>query len=169
MVIDKLDDKINYTSYLKKGTDTSTGQNVGMITKIDPTISLYRTEDRYTYPILGSMCGYDGSGSETTGVSKHYITEYKINDIYLAIFGVHLLANPTDPLRCAEREAQAQVLQSMIYSYSAIGYEIIVIGDMNDFDGEILDINDNKPTSQVLYIFKVNYGTYKDMYKLYIV
>ena len=169
MVIDKLDDKPHYKSYLKKGTDTSTGQNVGMITKIDPTISLYRTEDRYNYPIAGSQCGYTstGTGTESTGVSKHYITEYKINNIYVAIFGIHLLANPTDPLRCAEREAQAQVLQSMIYSYSDLGYEIIVIGDMNDFDGEILDINDNKPTSQVLNILKGNYGTYKDMYTLY--
>jgi exonuclease III len=169
MVIDKLDDKTSYKPYLKKGTDTSTGQNVGMITKIDPTVNLYRFEDRYTYPIYGSQCGYTGTGTgtETIGVSKHYITEYKINDIYLAIIGAHLLANPTDPLRCAEREAQAQVLQSIIYIYTEYNYEIIVIGDMNDFDGEILDINDNKPTSQVLNILKGNYGTYKDMYKLY--
>ena len=167
MVIDKLDDKTSYKPYLKKGTDTSTGQNVAMITKIDPTVNLYRFEDRYTYPIYGSQCGYTGTGTETIGVSKHYITEYKINDIYLAIIGAHLLANPTDPLRCAEREAQAQVLQSIIYIYREYNYEVIVIGDMNDFDGEILDINDNKPTSQVLNILKGNYGTYKNMYKLY--
>lgn len=165
MVIDKLDDKINYKPYLKKGTDTSTGQNVGMITKIDPTINLYRIEDRYKYPIDGSKCGYMGNG--TTGVSKHYITEYKINDMYLIIIGAHLLANPQDPLRCAEREAQAQILQSIIYIYIDIGYEVIVIGDMNDYDGEILDINNNIPTSQVLNILKGNYGDYKGQYNLF--
>jgi len=165
MVIDKLDNKTNYKSYLKKGTDTSTGQNVGMITKIDPIINLYRTEDRYIYPIIGSQCGYNGTG--TTGVSKHYITEYKINDMYLVIISAHLLAYPTDPMRCAEREAQAQILQNIIYIYMEIEYEVIVIGDMNDFDGIILDINDNKPISQVLNILKGNYGDYKNMYNLY--
>jgi len=40
MVIDNLN-KTNYISYLKKGTDTATGQNVGIITKINPSINLY--------------------------------------------------------------------------------------------------------------------------------
>jgi exonuclease III len=165
MVIDNLDDKKSYKPYLKKGTDTYTGQNVGIITKIDPAINLYRIEDRYKYPIDGSKCGYNGNG--TTGVSKHYITEYKINNLYLVIIGAHLLANPLDPLRCSEREAQAQILQSIIYIYMAIGYEVIVIGDMNDYDDEILDINNNVPTSQVLNILKGNYGDYKNTYNLY--
>jgi len=33
--------------YLIKGTDTSTGQNVGMLTKIDPVVDLFRTENKY--------------------------------------------------------------------------------------------------------------------------
>ena len=167
MVIDKLTNKSSYMPFLKKGTDSSTGQNVGIITKINPTINLYRIENRYKYPIEGSKCGYNGTNNQTTGVSKHYITEYKINDYYIALFGAHLLANPKDPQRCAEREAQAQVLQSMIYSYSAIGYEIIIIGDFNDFDGVETDINNNQPTSQVLNILKGDFGDYKDQYKLY--
>jgi exonuclease III len=166
MVIDKLNNSNSYVSMLKKGTDTSTGQNVGIITKINPAIPLYRFEERYNYPIEGSMCGYTGT-NQTTGVSKHYITEYKINDYNIALFGAHLIAYPTDPLRCAEREAQAQVLQSMIYSYSAIGYEVIVIGDFNDFDGVVLDLNNNIPSSQVLNILKGDFGVYKDEYKLY--
>jgi hypothetical protein len=32
----------DYNVYLKKGTDTGTGQNVGLITKIDPITNLYR-------------------------------------------------------------------------------------------------------------------------------
>ncbi len=32
-------------------------------------------------------------------------------------------------------------------------YEVIILGDFNDFDGEVLDVNNNKPTSQVLNIF----------------
>ncbi len=156
----------NYTGYLKKGTDTSTGQNVGLITRVDPLISLYRTEDKSGYPIEGSKCGYTGAPG-SSGVSKHYITEYKINGIDIAVIGAHLLANPTDPTRCAEREAQASVLQKKLYDYYNMDYEIIMIGDFNDFDAEILDVNNNTPTSMVLDILKGNKGQYAGKYQLY--
>ena len=71
---DKLDG--TYLPYLKKGTDTSTGQNVGMLTRVDPLKTLYRSESKHNYPISGSKCGYTGP-SGSSGVSKHYITEYK--------------------------------------------------------------------------------------------
>lgn len=150
----------DYLPYLIKGTDTSTGQNVGMLTKVDPVLSLYRNEDRYNYPIDGSMCGYTGAVS-STGVSKHYITEFFINNVNIAFIAAHLIAIPTDPTRCAQREAQASVLQSVIYNYIKNGYEIIMIGDFNDYDNEIPDINSNKPISQVLDILK------GDDYQLY--
>ena len=41
---DTLDD--SYDGHLIKGTDTSTGQNVGMIYRIDPFIPLYGTENK---------------------------------------------------------------------------------------------------------------------------
>jgi exonuclease III len=107
-----------YTPYLKKGTDTSTGQNVGMLTRVDPVVSLYRTENRYDYPI------------------------------------------------CAQREGQASVLQPIISDYISKGYEVILIGDLNDFDGVVLDVNSNKPTSQVLNILKGDFGEYKGKYEL---
>ena len=143
----------SYKSYLIKGTDTSTGQNVGTVTRIDPAVSLYRTDERIAYPVPGSKCGYTGSSS-TSGVSKHYITEYSINGMNIAMIGAHLLAFPTDVERCAEREAQAQVLQNVISTYIGKKYEVIMLGDFNDFDGEVLDANNNKPTSLVLDILK---------------
>ena len=69
------ENELTYMSYLKRGTDTSTGQNVGMLTKIDPVVSLYRSEERISYPIHGTQCG-NTSASGTTGVSKHFITEF---------------------------------------------------------------------------------------------
>jgi exonuclease III len=153
-----------YMPYLKKGTDTSTGQNVGMLTRVDPLVSLYRTEDRYEYPIYGSTCGYTGTGS--TGVSKHYITEFKLSNMNIAFIGAHFVAYPTDYSRCAQREGQASVLQPVISNYISNGYEVIVIGDLNDFDDLVLDVNSNKPTSQVLNILKGNFGEYKGKYEL---
>lgn len=154
-----------YKPYLKKGTDTSTGQNVGMITKIDPLVSLYRTETKISYPIPGSTCGYTGSPG-SSGVSKHYITEYNFGGLQTALISAHLLAYPTDPARCAQREAQSQVLQNVIYNYIINGYEIILLGDMNDFDAEVIDINSDKPISKVLDILKGLDGTYQGKYKL---
>jgi len=156
----------NYVPYLKKGTDTSTGQNVGMLTRVDPIIDLYRSEDRADYPIEGSTCGYTGTPG-STGVSKHYITEYVISNINIAFIGAHLLAIPDDIPRCAQREAQAQVLQKVIYDYIQMGYEILFLGDLNDYDAETADINENKPISQVLDILKGSSGKYNGLYKLY--
>ena len=165
MVINGLNETNIFKPYLKKGTDTSTGQNVGMITKVDPLVSLYRTETRVSYPIAGSKCGYTGSPG-SSGVSKHYITEYNFAGLKTAFIAAHLIAYPTDPSRCAQREAQAQVLQYVIYDYVMKGYEIILLGDMNDFDAEVLDINSDKPISKVLDILKGLDGEYKGMYTL---
>jgi exonuclease III len=169
LLTDRLDG--SFRSYLKKGTDTSTGQNVGMITRIDPNVNLYRSEARYTYPLPNSACNYTGAAG-STGVSKHYITEYYLTmpsgpKVNLALIGAHLLANPKDPTRCAEREAQAQVLQNIVHDYIGMDYEVILIGDFNDFDAEILDLNDNKPTSMVLDILKGYSGEYAGKYQLY--
>ncbi len=147
-----------------KGTDTSTGQNVGMLTRVDPIKTLYRTDAKYNYPIPGSKCGYTDTG--TTGVSKHYITEFNFNNMDVAFISAHFIAIPTEASRCAQREGQASVLQSVIADYVSRDYEVIMMGDFNDFDGEVLDVNSNKPTSQVLNILKGQYGAYAGKYEL---
>jgi len=168
MLTDMLVGSATYIPYLKKGTDSSTGQNVGMLTKIDPLISLYRTEERANYPIEGSLCGYSGAAG-TSGVSKHYITEFTLDagETMIAFIAAHLLAFPTDSVRCAEREAQAMVLQSVISGYIERGYEIIFLGDLNDFDGVVLDAKKDIPTSKVLDILKGNWGNKGTEYQLY--
>lgn len=155
-----------YEYYLKKGKDTSTGQNVGLLTQITPSISLYRTEDRVDYPIPGSHCNYTGEPGDS-GVSKHYITEFSINDIPIAFIGIHFVAFPTDSYRCAEREAQASVIQNAVFNYISKGFEVIVLGDINDYDGDVLDVNSNVPTSMVLRILKGMEGLHANKYLLH--
>jgi len=155
----------SYAPYLKQGTDTATGQNVGMLTRVDPITNLYRTENRYSYPISGSSCGYTGTGS--TGVSKHYITEFNINNIKIALIAAHFIAIPTDTERCAQREGQASVLQEVIMNYINTNYEIIMLGDFNDYDSEVLDINSHKPKSKVLDILKGISGNFANKYELF--
>lgn len=155
-----------YQTYLLNGTDTSTGQNVGLLTKLSPLINLQRSNEKAEYPVEDSNCGYTGEPGNSS-VSKHYFTEFQFGDLEIAIIAAHLLAQPTDPERCAKREAQAYVLQEIIYNYFLQEKEIIVIGDMNDFDNEIPDVNSNKPTSMVLDILKGNKGKYANAYQLF--
>ena len=168
----------DYQIYLKKGTDTATGQNVGLMTKWSPNKDLYRTEERMQYPLEGSLCGYVGEAG-TVGVSKHYITEYTLYGKRTLFIGLHLLAYPEDVVRCAEREAQAQIIQNYIAAFLSEGdgeeetyneetddREVIVLGDLNDFDGRVLDANRNTPVSRVLDILKGLDGTYKGKYEL---
>lgn len=163
LIVKNLDS--SYKSYLKFGTDSSTGQNVGMISKINPEKSLYRNDETIKYPLEDSECGYTG-GSSSTGLSKHYITEFNINDINVALIGVHLIAYPLHPSRCSQREAQAQIIQNIVSQYIHNGYEVIVTGDMNDFDSEILDMNSNVPLSRTLSIIKGKYGNKNGDYEL---
>jgi exonuclease III len=112
------------------------------------------------------MCGYTGSEG-TVGVSKHYITDFVLFGRPTLFIAAHLLAYPEDTMRCAEREAQAQIIQNIIAEYyGSIQGEVIVLGDLNDFDGRILDANMNMPTSRVLDILKGFAGEYMGAYEL---
>jgi len=85
----------------------------------------------------------------------------------LALIGAHFVAIPTEDSRCAQREGQASILQPIIAEYISKGYEVIMMGDFNDFDGQVPDVNNNQPTPQVLNILKGEYGAYKGQYTLY--
>lgn len=155
-----------YNVYLKQGTDTATGQNVGLMTAITPIANLTRTEEKIQYPLADSKCGYTGANG-TVGVSKHYLTEYILFGRRILFAGIHLLAYPEDATRCAEREAQAQIIQNVVANYiKEIGGEVIVLGDLNDFDGRVLDANRNVPTSRVLDILKGYVGKHAGEYEL---
>lgn len=94
--------EFGYKTYLIQGTDTTTGQNVGMITKVDPARDLIRTEARVEFPVQGSTCG-DNSNSPTrrsTGVSKHYFTRFIVNEISFIFAGMHFLEFPDRKDRC---------------------------------------------------------------------
>jgi exonuclease III len=156
-----------YQPYLLFGTDTSTGQNVGLMTKWTPAADLQRTSATHTYPVVGSHCNYSGTGSSS--VSKHYYTRYIMGDLTVYLIGAHLLAIPTEPSRCASREAQASVLQALIVELLGSSPEkvgIILMGDLNDYDGVVMDSNNDVPTSNVLNILKGAAGDYAGAYTL---
>lgn len=75
------------------------GQQVGMLTRIDPVISLSRTESRAPYPIDGSKCEVTMT-SKTYGLSKHYITKFLVSGRSIVFAGLHLVAFPDRKDRC---------------------------------------------------------------------
>jgi exonuclease III len=145
---------MNYLPYLLTGTDTATGQNVALLTRVDPTTNLARTAARVNYPIPGSTCGSTISGD--TAVSKHYYTTFNIDGLSkpLSMFGMHFLAFPDDKIRCVQREAQATVIKNLIAQAIAQGHSIVALGDMNDFDNTVVDASDNIPISEVMDILR---------------
>ena len=160
-----LTNNFDYQPYLVKGADKVTGQNVGMITKVEPNKSIYRISDRETYPISESNCGYN-EDEKTTSVSKNFVSEFTINDMNIAIISAHLISKPIDPNPCSKREAQSIILQKIINKYIKNNFEVIMIGDLNDFDNKVLDLNSNIPKSKVLDILKGHAGPLKNDYKL---
>ncbi|KNC48514.1 endonuclease/exonuclease/phosphatase [Thecamonas trahens ATCC 50062] len=142
-----------YRAYMVKGTDTSTQQNTGMLTKIDPETHVFRTSDRFPYPIGGEQCGYKGSDG-TQGVSKHMFAQLRVGSRRLALANIHFLAFPTESTRCAKREAQANVIRYQVDEFLTKGMDVIILGDHNDYSADVPDSADNKPSSRVVNILR---------------
>jgi hypothetical protein len=102
---------MGYTAHLVNGTDSYTGQDVGLLTRIAPDRPPARTDERVAHPIPGSTI--DAAYSGETGVSKHYYTTFALGGIRVVLIGVHLLARPTDRQRALQRQAQAEVIRGL--------------------------------------------------------
>jgi hypothetical protein len=154
-----------YQIYLKNGKDTVTRQNVAMLSKFVPVSpGLAFNDSRISYPIDGSKCGYAMKNS--TGVSKHYYTwlnfpigKHGLN-LTVLLVGVHLKANPNDPASCAQREAQAIIIRDTIRAallqakLTPAQANIVVMGDLNDYDEKTSDVSKNIPLSKTLQVLK---------------
>ena len=140
-----------YTPIFVQGTDTSTGQDVAALSAIAPLRAPSRTENRVAYPVPGSSLA---CSTGTKGVSKHYVAELDLYGTPITILGAHFLAYPDRCERSIEREAQATVIANLAREAISHGREVIVLGDLNDFDGAAIDAAGNRPSSQVLSILK---------------
>lgn len=147
----------SYKGYFVKNKDNLEGQNVGLITKIDP-IYLYRSNLKLKYPIKNSKCNFKDKNTDTD-LEKNYIAEFYINNINIVLIGIHLKAFFNEE-SCSKKEAQALIIHNIILNYKNDinykdkNYEFIVIGDFNDFDNDTLDINNNKSNSLVFDILE---------------
>ncbi|MCD6141385.1 MAG: endonuclease [Thermoplasmata archaeon] len=139
-----------YEQIFVQGRDTATGQDVAALSRIPPD-RVGRTDARAKYPIFSSNLTCK-SGSK--GVSKNYWAELEIGVIPVTVIGVHFLAFPDRCDRAVKREAQALVIARLARDALRQGREVIVLGDMNDFDGTVLDASSDRPISIVLKTLK---------------
>ncbi len=140
-----------YSQIFVQGTDTSTGQDVAALSTLAPLQTPSRTDERAAYPVAGSLLG---CGSGSYGVSKNYSADFDLAGTPVTIIGTHLLAYPDRCDRSIQREAQATVLADLAREALARGREVILLGDLNDFDPIALDAAGNRPSSRVLPILK---------------
>ena len=126
-----------YRAYFVPGTDTATGQDVALLSRVElEGISRDSRRGR--------------SGKTRKGVSKHYVATLRAGDLRLGLVGVHLLARPHKKSRVADREAQADAVRGMARELAEQGRSLIVWGDFNDFDGHTLDHSGNRPITRVM-------------------
>jgi len=153
-LIDAMGDP-SYKPYLIPGRDSATDQNVGIISRIDPINALFRDEQRATIYSVDSTCGNLPEESYESGVSKHFIARFNIVNLgQISLIGAHLLAFPTTPDRCVRREAQATVLRNIAQNERNLGRQVVILGDINDYDRDVLDASDSIPTSRVSILLK---------------
>ncbi len=134
---DKFLPESGYLPYLIPGTDTATGQDVALLSRIE--LEKISRDPRPGF-----------SGGTRKGVSKHYIATLRVGDLRLGLVGLHFLAGPTREHRRDDREAQADAVRRMARELDDRGREVIVWGDFNDFDGQTLDRSGNRPITRVL-------------------
>lgn len=150
---DQLSD-MNYRAYLVPGTDTATGQNTALLTRVDPLSPLTRVSSRAAYPIAGTQCGV--ATASDTAVSKHFFTRIPMVDNITALLVCSHLKSGGDNSSCHQREAQAQVISTIVTANRNANDEVILAGDWNEFNDLWPDYNpySGKPNPAVSRVFR---------------
>lgn len=137
-----------YNVSFAQGIDTFTGQDMGLLSRIDPT--------SYTYdPRSGT------SGNESKSVSKNFVATFGLGGTKIAMIGLHLLAQPNRQDRVHKRQAQADAVRQMAIEKAQAGFEVVVLGDFNDYDGnpDSIDHADSTPITTVLRSIRAMSGS----------
>jgi predicted amidohydrolase YtcJ/endonuclease/exonuclease/phosphatase family metal-dependent hydrolase len=127
-----------------------TGQDTCALSRL-PVSDRGRTWDQRAYPIAESLLD---CSTGIAGAPMHYWCDVDIEDIPVTIIGAHFSAYPLDCGRCSQREAEAAIIRDLAKTALDRGREVIILGDLNDYDGVIVDRVGSLPISSVLEILK---------------
>lgn len=156
LLIEESLDGLGYYGFLVDGQDSFTGQDVALLSRL-PVDGVERTD----------ILSRTAPNMSLQNVSKNLIVRMDLVGIPTTLIGVHLLARPSDPMRKDQREAQAEVLRMVVEQEVRAGRSVVVLGDFNDFDGEIPDVAENRPITDVLArIRSAGPGKLDDLYNV---
>ncbi len=130
---------MNYKAYLIKGKDSYTGQDVGLLTRIDP-VNIKRTNLRRP----------DIKG-KSRGVSKNYFADFIISKEKYRIISAHFISRRKS--NNIYRNAQAEILRKVAQQTDS-NCNIIILGDFNAYDIQVPDKNNNTPECKAINILK---------------
>lgn len=130
-----------YRPYLVNGRDTFTGQDVALLTRVDPDNNAIERDDRQ-----------GESGDVRKAVSKNYFAKFTVGQRRIAIIGLHFVAFPVNEGRRLERQAQADAMRKLAVELNGQGFSVIVMGDFNDYESDpnAMDHIDSTPITTVL-------------------
>ncbi len=151
-MLDRLNEKLggSYRPIFVQGTDDYTGQDVAALSRF-PVTDTGRSNARVRYPIPeSSLRGPMG----IEAVYKHYWATTEVGGRTIALIGLHFLAYPDELERVVRREAQASIIRDLAKGFLDAGHEVIVLGDVNDFDADVCDAAGNEPRTCVDRLLK---------------
>jgi len=146
-MLHRLNEKLggDYHEIFVEGTDEYTGQDVAALSTF-PVLELGRTDVVQAYPIAGSSFR---APMGKQGVDKHLWATLDVSGRPVTVIAVHFLAYPDEIMRAVPREAQALIVRNLAAGFLADGNDVIIAGDVNDFDSVVLDAAGNEPISCV--------------------
>ena len=151
-MLHRLNEKLGgqYHEIFVQGTDDYTGQDVAGLSRF-PVSAMGRSDETQRYPIPGSRFR---APMGTEDVAKHFWATIEIGGGIVTFISLHLLAYPDDLERVVRREAQALIIQTLARGFLDSEHEVVILGDVNDFDSLVCDAAENEPRSCVDKLFK---------------
>ena len=129
----------NLTPFLVNGRDTTTGQNVALMSKFDAVQPAVAILGKSKFPVPGSACPLTSTGG-AYGPTKvlHVVLVVPGLARNVSVYAVHMLSPRSGHESCFKREAAAVVLSDTI---SRDENHVILVGDMNeDYNGPVTKV-----------------------------
>lgn len=150
----------DYRGYHVESNDHYTGMDVALISKFPPTpvegqaIRLLESPKgdmtwRAEFSFVEDVPKDTGERkTRVDGLDRHAVYLIEARGRRLGFLGLHLKANPDDAYSNAKRAAESEIAQRIIRrEIVARGYTPIVLGDLNDYDGDVPDRDDSRSTA----------------------
>ena len=140
----------DYELVFIEGND-QTGQNVCALSRY-PILDSGRTSESAAFPIPDSTLS---CSSGRMSVAKNFWVHLDIDGTLLTIIDAHFVPWTFDCDRAMQREAQAVVLRNLAIDTGLnLGREVIILGDLNDYDTAVPDHSGSVSLSMAVSILK---------------